>query len=67
MIREAIETEHYYTRTWARASAAYLRAAETAERVLLAREAANPGTGATAGQIEQIKANTRKRIARESR
>lgn len=64
-IREAIETQHYYPRTWASDSTKYVDAAFTAEMVLTTREAAEPGTGATAAEIEKIKANTRKKIARE--
>lgn len=65
VIREVIETEHYYPRTWADKGQDYLSAAETAEYILTMREDRQPGTGATAADIEKIKANTRKRIARE--
>lgn len=65
VIRAAIDTEHYYPNTWAQDGAKYTDAAVLAEIVLIGRELSVPGSGATTEDIAKIKANTRKRIARE--
>lgn len=61
-LRQMIEFKHYSGpnnhHCWYESS---VRAAESAKRVLLEREAANPGTGATQAEIDTILAKAEKR------
>ena len=67
VFRDALDAQAYYPHVYERDKAEHERAVENAERVLQAREAANPGSGATAEEIAKIRENTRKRIDRERR
>jgi hypothetical protein len=60
-VRDEIEARAWYPRS----HADYVQPALDAERVLLAREATRPGTGATAAEIATIKASTERRVQRE--
>jgi hypothetical protein len=66
VIRQAVENPYYYPNHWASDSAKFLEAAAAAERVLLDREARQPGTGATAAEIAKIRDNAERKAKRDS-
>lgn len=57
VLRDEVEYRDYYGRGEHPSHAEAAKAAETAKAVLLAREAARPGTGATQEEIDRIIAN----------
>lgn len=63
VLRNEVEARYWYPVAYARGS--YAEASASARQVLLAREAAQPGTGKTQAQIDQIVAAAEKKNAKD--